>query len=59
MLIKEDKIKKQKSLPPITEDEIPFDIPNSWEWVRLGNIATLTMGQSPKGTAVHEGGDGI
>lgn len=58
-LIKEGKIKKQKSLPPITEDEIPFDIPNSWEWVRLGNIATLTMGQSPKGTAVHEGGDGI
>lgn len=58
-LIKESKIKKQKSLPPITEDEIPFDIPNSWEWVRLGNIATLTMGQSPKGTAVHEGGDGI
>lgn len=58
-LIKEGKIKKQKSLPPITEDEIPFDIPNSWEWVRLGNIATLTMGQSPKGTAVHEGEDGI
>ncbi|MDY5779564.1 MAG: restriction endonuclease subunit S, partial [Succinivibrionaceae bacterium] len=58
-LIKEGKIKKQKSLTPITEDEIPFDIPNSWEWVRLGNIATLTMGQSPKGTAVHEGGDGI
>lgn len=34
-LIKEGKIKKQKALPAITEDEIPFDIPESWEWVRL------------------------
>lgn len=38
-LIKEGKIKKQKPLPEITEDEIPFDIPESWEWVRLGNLA--------------------
>ena len=37
-LIKEGKIRKQKSLPEITEDEIPFDIPDSWEWVRLGTI---------------------
>lgn len=34
-LIKEGKIKKQKALPAITEDEIPFDIPESWKWVRL------------------------
>ena len=33
------KIKKQKTLPEITEDEIPFDIPESWEWVRLSTIA--------------------
>lgn len=38
-LIKEGKIKKQKTLPAITEDEIPFDIPESWEWVRWGTIA--------------------
>ena len=37
-LIKEGKIKKQKALPAITEDEIPFDIPESWEWVRLSDI---------------------
>lgn len=37
-LIKEGKIKKQKALPAITEDEIPFDIPESWEWTRLGDI---------------------
>lgn len=38
-LIKEGKIKKQKAMPAITEDEIPFDIPESWEWVRWGTIA--------------------
>ena len=37
-LIKEKKIKKSKTLPEITEDEIPFDIPDSWKWVRLGNL---------------------
>ena len=39
-LIKEGKIKKEKTLPEITEDEVPFDIPESWKWVRLGNIST-------------------
>ena len=44
-LIKEGKIKKQKALPAITEDEIPFDIPESWEWVRLQHVCTkLTDG---------------
>ncbi|MBQ8054836.1 MAG: restriction endonuclease subunit S [Lachnospiraceae bacterium] len=37
-LIKEGKIKKQKPIPEITEDEIPFDIPESWEWARLGDL---------------------
>lgn len=39
-LIKEGKIKKEKSLPPITNCEIPFDIPDTWMWVRLGELAT-------------------
>ncbi|OMD06641.1 restriction endonuclease subunit S [Paenibacillus odorifer] len=43
-LIKEGKIKKEKLLPAITEDEIPFDIPDSWKWVRLGGI-THNWGQ--------------
>lgn len=38
-LIKEGKIKKNKKLPAITDDEKPFDIPNSWEWIRLGDYA--------------------
>lgn len=41
-LIKEGKIKKQKPLPEITEDEIPFDIPESWEWCYINDIAFVT-----------------
>ena len=37
-LIDEKVIKKEKPLPPIEDEEIPFDIPNSWEWVRLEDI---------------------
>ena len=50
-LIKEGKIKKQKAFPEITEDEIPFDIPDSWAWVRLIDILEEkpTNGYSPKG----------
>ena len=44
-LIKEGKIKKQKPLPEITEDEIPFDIPESWEWCRLPELVYLTSGK--------------
>ncbi|WP_304805483.1 restriction endonuclease subunit S, partial [Dubosiella newyorkensis] len=44
-LIKEKKIKKEKPLPPIKADEIPFQIPNGWEWVRLGDIIQLVSGQ--------------
>ena len=43
-LIKEGKIKKQKALPAITEDEIPFDIPESWAFVRLGEVIELLSG---------------
>ena len=37
-LIAEKKIKKEKSLPEITGDEKPFDIPESWKWVRVGSL---------------------
>ena len=40
-LIKEGKIKKEKPLPEITEDEKPFEIPESWMWVRLNSIALI------------------
>ncbi|MGO5260958.1 restriction endonuclease subunit S [Lactobacillus amylovorus] len=46
-LIKEKKIKKTKPLPPITDDEKPFDIPDSWEWVRLGDVGNWAAGATP------------
>lgn len=49
-LIKEKKIKKEKPLPEITEEEKPFDIPENWEWVRLGNLTSkVGSGNTPKG----------
>ena len=46
-LIDEKKIKKTKPLPEISEDEIPYDIPESWEWVRLGTIGDIVTGNTP------------
>ena len=55
-LTKDKKIKKSKPLPEITEDEIPFEIPESWEWVRVGEIGSLTRGSGIKRTEVIEDG---
>ena len=42
-------IRKQKPLPPIRKEEIPFEIPENWVWCRLGEICdTITKGSSPK-----------
>ena len=46
-LIKEGKIKKAKPLPSITEDEIPYELPEGWEWVRLGEIGETHTGTTP------------
>ena len=46
-LIKEKKIKKSKLLPPISDEEKPFEIPDSWEWVRLGDIGAWAAGATP------------
>lgn len=44
-LIKEWKIKKEKPLEPITDEEKPFDIPTNWEWVRLGSLWAILWGK--------------
>ena len=46
-LTKEGKTKKEKILPAITDDEKPFDIPSSWEWIRLGDIGIWGAGATP------------
>ena len=55
-LIKEGKIKKDKPLPPITDDEIPFAIPSTWKWVRLGDIAVINGGFAFKSTQYKDSG---
>ena len=49
-LIKDGKIKKEKSLPSITQDEIPYDLPQGWEWVRLNCVLNRICagGDKPK-----------
>ena len=39
-LVKEGKIKKPKPLPPVTDEEKPYPLPQGWEWVRLGEITS-------------------
>jgi type I restriction enzyme, S subunit len=45
-LIKEKKIKKQKALPPIADDEKPFELPEGWEWCRVQDVAMFTTSGS-------------
>ena len=58
-LIKQGKIKKEKPLPPITDDEIPYDIPNNWKWVRLGEVCNLSIGKTPERKIPEYWKDGI
>ncbi len=44
-LVKEGKIKKQNPLPEIMPEEIPFELPQGWEWVRLGNVTTYGLSE--------------
>ncbi|WP_046225071.1 restriction endonuclease subunit S [Vibrio sp. ECSMB14106] len=56
-LIKDKKIKKQKALPPIADDEKPFELPNGWEWCRFGELGYDLGGGTPsKGNSEYWGG---
>ena len=55
-LIKEKKIKKENALPEIKDEEKPFELPNGWEWIRLGQIVQLLNGRAyKKHELLHEG----
>ena len=45
-LLQEGKIRKEKPLAPISEDEKPFEIPKSWEWIHLPQIASSSLGKT-------------
>jgi type I restriction enzyme, S subunit len=48
-LVKAGKIKKPKPLPPIKPEEVPFELPQGWEWVRLGDVSLSNdSGWSPQ-----------
>ncbi|MDI9768596.1 restriction endonuclease subunit S [Pantoea dispersa] len=46
-LVKEGKIKKQKPLPPVSDEEKPFELPEGWEWCRIGNLGICSTGKTP------------
>ena len=46
-LLKEGKIKKPRPLPPIKPEEVPYELPQGWEWVRLGDIGSWKSGSTP------------
>lgn len=52
-LIQEGKIKKEKPLPEIAEDEVPFEIPESWRWVRYSELMN-SMSTGPFGSMLHK-----
>lgn len=59
-LVAEKKIKKEKPLPPIAEDEIPFDLPKGWTWARLGSVLrVINVGIVIKPTRYYTNNDGI
>lgn len=58
-LVKLGKIKKPKPLPEISEEEKPFELPEGWEWVRLGEAFYIEMGQSPSSQYYNQSEEGI
>lgn len=55
--IADGKLKKEKPLPEISPDEIPFSLPDGWVWCRLGNICTkIGSGSTPRGSDYSEKG---
>jgi type I restriction enzyme S subunit len=45
-LVKAGKIKKPKPLPPIKPEEVPYELPKGWEWVRLGEVLSFEYGNN-------------
>ena len=58
-LIAEGKIKKDKPLPAIGDDEKPFELPEGWEWTRLQNLALPQAGFAFKSTHFNDSNIGL
>ena len=56
-LIEAGEIKREKPLPPISEEEIPYELPQDWEWVRLNNVLQLnnkSLRRGPFGSSIRK-----
>lgn len=53
------KISNPKSLPHLSLDKVPFSAPETWQWIRLGDVALVVMGNSPPGSSYNEQGLGV
>jgi type I restriction enzyme S subunit len=58
-LIRDGKIKKEKPLPSISEDEIPYELPEGWGWCRLGEIIELVSGRDLEPNQYNDNFNGI
>lgn len=58
-LAKEGKIKKEKPLLPIRDEEKPYSLPESWEWCRVTDLAVSQAGFAFKSNAFNESGEGL
>ena len=58
-LVKEGKIKKSKPLPPVGEEEVPYELPEGWVWCRLGLIQNFVNGYAFKSSSYVDNGIGI
>ena len=58
-LIAEGKIKRDKPLAEIAEEEKPFELPTGWEWVRLGDVQLFTNGYAFKSAQFADAGVGV
>lgn len=56
-LVKEGKIKEPKPLPPIKPEELLYDLPKGWEWIRLGKIAEIIGGYAYKSSLFRKSGN--
>lgn len=58
-LISEKKIKKEKALDSLSDDDVPFAIPKNWEWVKLGKIISLLSGQDLPANDYNSNEEGV
>jgi type I restriction enzyme, S subunit len=55
-LVKEGKLREPKPLPPVSPEDVPYSLPNGWQWVRLGTVGSTNIGLTYSPTDVSDSG---